>query len=86
MVRRIGDIAGQRGPQGQRLRGSLTIGDRNPMSDKADVCSAADAVRYLYLARVAEREGHEEAARRWHAKAAGWLSKHFPGQKMKDEG
>ena len=29
--------------------------------------------RYLYLARVAEREVHQDAARRWREKAAGWL-------------
>ncbi len=55
------------------------------MSDTPEVCSAADAVRWLYLARVAEREGHEEVARRLHAKAAEWLNKRFPGQETRNE-
>ncbi len=42
-------------------------------SDDARACCATDAVRCLYLARVAERLGHPTAARRWYQKADRWL-------------
>ena len=43
------------------------------MQDSPQVNSALDAVRCLYLARVAEQKGHQEAARRWELMADGWL-------------
>ncbi len=43
------------------------------MNDPTDATCAADIVRYLYLARVAEREGHPQAAGRWLKKAERWL-------------
>jgi hypothetical protein len=45
------------------------------MSDNVEVRSAVDAVRCFYLAGVAQREGHVEAARRLRAKAAAWTEK-----------
>jgi len=48
------------------------------MHNLAKAESAADVVRYLYLARIAEREGHAAAARRLRTTAAGWIEKHFP--------
>jgi hypothetical protein len=41
------------------------------------VCSSVDAVRCLYLARVAERAGRYQAAQRWYAKASEWLDKNL---------
>ncbi len=46
------------------------------MQDTPQVNSALHAVRCLYLARVAEREGCADAARRWRQMADGRL-KHF---------
>ena len=43
------------------------------MNDSTDAARATDAVRCLYLARVAERLGHAKAARRWREKADRWL-------------
>ncbi len=43
------------------------------MHDSPQATSAVDAVRCLYPARIAEREGHEEAARRWKEMAEDWL-------------
>ena len=40
------------------------------MQDSAQANSALDAVRCLYLARVAEQKGHPNAARRWQQMAA----------------
>ena len=40
------------------------------MQDSPPVNSALDAVRCLYLARVAERKGHPNAAGRWQETAA----------------
>ncbi|NQU19717.1 MAG: hypothetical protein HQ567_00430 [Candidatus Nealsonbacteria bacterium] len=48
------------------------------MSSNPEVCSSVDAVRCLYLARVAERAGHHWAAQRWHAKASAWLDRNLP--------
>ena len=48
------------------------------MSSSPEVCSSADAVRCLYLARVAERAGRHRAAQRWYAKASQWLDKNLP--------
>ena len=48
------------------------------MKDSPSTASASDAVRYLYLARVAEREGHAEAAQRWQEMAAGWMTRLEP--------
>ena len=53
------------------------------MSSNPEVRSTVDAVRCLYLARVAERAGHHEAARRWHAKAAEWIDKSLPSKSGK---
>ncbi len=49
------------------------------MDDSTDAACATDAVRYLYLARVAERLGHAEAAQRWYRKADRWLENSTPG-------
>ena len=49
------------------------------MDSHLEIRPAADAVRCLYLARVAQREGHEEAARRLHAVAVEWTAKHLSG-------
>jgi hypothetical protein len=49
------------------------------MSDSVEVRSAVDAVRCFYLAGVAEREGHVEAARRLRAKATEWTEKFLSG-------
>jgi hypothetical protein len=49
------------------------------MSDSVEVRSAVDAVWCFYLAGVAEREGHEEAARRLRAKATEWTEKSLSG-------
>ena len=46
-----------------------------PMHDSPQVNSAIDAVRCLYLAKVAEQKGHSEAAQRWQQMANGWLSR-----------
>ncbi len=43
------------------------------MNDSTSSVCATDAVRCLYLARVAEREGHPKAARRWLQKGERWL-------------
>ncbi len=37
------------------------------------------AVCYLYLSRVAEREGHPKAAERWRQKAQRWLETTMSG-------
>jgi hypothetical protein len=49
------------------------------MHDNPQVNSAIDAVRCLYLARVAERKGQPEAARRWRELAEDWLKRLQPG-------
>ncbi len=55
-------------------------------NDDAGPCCATDAVRYLYLARVAERLGHRKAARRWYRKADRWLKTIVPrGQESRKE-
>ncbi len=48
------------------------------MNDSTPAACAADAVCYLYLARVAEREGHPEAVGRWLNKADRWLETIVP--------
>jgi len=50
------------------------------MSSSREVRSAVDAVRCLYLARVTERAGHHDAARRWQRKAAEWIDRHLAGK------
>ncbi len=50
------------------------------MNDSTDAACAADVVRCLYLARVAERLGHAEAARRWLKKTEQWLGMFVPRQ------
>ena len=45
------------------------------MQDSPQVNSAIDAVRCLYLARVAEQKGHPDAARRWQQMATRWLKR-----------
>jgi hypothetical protein len=52
--------------------------EKQPMHDSPQVNSAIDAVRCLYLAKVAEREGHPEAAQRWRQLADDWLKHHAP--------
>jgi hypothetical protein len=47
------------------------------MNETLEIRTAADAVRCLYLARVAEREGHKEAARRLHGRAVACTEKHL---------
>ena len=53
------------------------------MSSDAQLSSAVDAVRCLYLARVTEQAGHHEAAQRWHAMAAEWIDKMLPSKNGK---
>jgi hypothetical protein len=53
------------------------------MNSSPQLRSAVDAVRCLYLARVTERAGHHEAARRWYAKAAAWMGENLPGKSGK---
>jgi hypothetical protein len=48
------------------------------MQDSPSVNSTIDAVRCLYLAKVAEREGHPDAAQRWHQMATRWLNRLEP--------
>jgi hypothetical protein len=43
------------------------------MHDSPQVNSGIDAVRCLYLAKVAKQKGHPDAARRWQQMAARWL-------------
>ncbi len=43
------------------------------MQDRPHANSAVDAVRCLYLAKVAERDGHPDAAGRWKEMATRWL-------------
>ena len=49
------------------------------MQDSPQVNSAIDAVRCLYLAKVAEQKGHPEAAGRWQEMANRWLNRLEPG-------
>jgi hypothetical protein len=53
--------------------------DGNPLNNVPPVASAEDAVRYLYLAGVAAREGHRAAARRLRAEAARWVDEKLSG-------
>lgn len=48
------------------------------MHDTPQVNSAVDAVRCLYLARIAEQKGHPDAAQRWQQMASGWLKHRYP--------
>jgi hypothetical protein len=48
------------------------------MHDSPQVISAVDAVRCLYLAKVAEQRGHPDAAQRWQQMAARWLNRLEP--------
>jgi hypothetical protein len=48
------------------------------MHDNPPVNSAVDAVRCLYLAKVAEQKGHPDAANRWRQMANGWLDRLEP--------
>ncbi len=48
------------------------------MHDSPQVNSAVDAVRCLYLARVAEQKGNQTAAQRWHQMAVQWLDRVEP--------
>lgn len=45
------------------------------MNDPPQANSATDAVRCLYLSRVARRLGHQRAAERWNARAIRWLER-----------
>ncbi len=44
------------------------------MTNTDDDLSALDVIRCIYLARMAERRGHDEAAQRWQAKVDAWLA------------
>ena len=67
-------------------RGLLQIGNAvrdnhaygHAMQDSPEANSAVDAVRCLYLAKVAERRGHPEAAQRWQQMATNWLNRLEP--------
>ena len=48
------------------------------MQDSPQVNSTIDAVRCLYLARVAKQKGYPEAAQRWQQMAEGWLNRLKP--------
>ena len=48
------------------------------MHDSPQVNSANDAVRCLYLAKVAEQKGHSDAAQRWQQIATRWLNRLEP--------
>ncbi len=48
------------------------------MQGSPQVNSAIDAVRCLYLARVAERKGHADAAQRWQQMVTRWLNRLEP--------
>ena len=43
-------------------------------NDNPRANSAIDAIRCVYLARIAAQGGHQEAARRWQQMATAWLS------------
>ena len=43
------------------------------MNTDDDIRSPIDVIRCVYLARMAERQGDDNAARRWQAKADDWL-------------
>ena len=45
------------------------------MTDTNDSLTAIDVIRYVYLARELERQGDQESARRWQAKADEWLAR-----------
>jgi hypothetical protein len=44
-------------------------------NDNPRANSAVDAIRCVYLARIAAQGGHQEAARRWRQMATAWLSR-----------
>ena len=48
------------------------------MPDTPQVNSAIDAVRCLYLSRVAEQKGHADAAQRWQQLGTRWLNRLQP--------
>jgi hypothetical protein len=43
-----------------------------------DSLTAVDVIRCVYLARVAEKRGDQNAAQRWQAKADAWLQESAP--------
>jgi hypothetical protein len=47
------------------------------MNTNDEIRSPIDVIRCVYLARMAQRQGDNSAARRWQAKADDWLKK-FP--------
>jgi hypothetical protein len=47
--------------------------------------TAVDVIRCVYLARMASRKGHDEAARRWQAKAERWLQSQSPLTQPEDK-
>jgi hypothetical protein len=53
--------------------------ESNATNNLPPVASVEDAVRYLYLAGVAAREGHRAAARRLRAEAARWVEENLSG-------
>ena len=46
------------------------------MNTNDEAVTAVDVIRCVYLARMARQMGHDEAARRWQAKAERWLQAH----------
>lgn len=48
------------------------------MQDSPQANSTIDAVRCLYLAKVAEQKGHADAAQRWQQIATRWLKRFEP--------
>jgi hypothetical protein len=61
-----------------RLAVRCMLREGETMQDSIRVNSAIDAVRCLYLARVAEQKGHLDAARRWQEMATRWLNRLEP--------
>ena len=45
------------------------------MTNTDDDLSTLDVIRCIFLARMTERRGHAEAARRWQAKVDTWLAR-----------
>ena len=64
---------------------------RAPKGQSMQANSGIDAVRCLYLARIAEQRGHHEAAHRWQQMADDWMARLEPntdrrGPSSADEG
>ena len=50
--------------------------------DEPQVSTAIDAVRCLYLARMARQKGDEEAAERWDAHAKQWMNRIWGDERL----